>query len=141
MPLNATYDQGSGIEFDPGSGSFYATLTSVEEVEQRDFDDPERSHPALRFVYTLHNVDAAGNDQQLWRTVRCSLNEKANLYKDLVAMLGHAVFNDVKRNSNALNAEIDALVGRQFVVQVGRSQSDKPKITGVSSPPTVKKKP
>lgn len=118
-----------GLEFIPDVGLHNATLKSIEVVDQKNWED-EGTHKAIRFVYTLHLPEG---DQDLWRTTNLVISDSpkmSNLFKDCRALLGEE-FLLIKNDNGALCSALEALEGKEVMVQVGRTANDKPKIESV----------
>jgi hypothetical protein len=101
-------------------GLYAARLTSIEPVTNEQYG------PGIQFKFTVARGPFA--NQAVFRTTGCSPSPKNSLGKLLSGMLGRTLNVDEE-------IEVDDLVGRDFMVMVGVTETGGSRVESASPPP------
>ena len=128
MKLRA--DEGSTYE-QPPTGPMAAVLTRIIDIGTHTDVSPqygEQTRHQVILMWELAELMASGEPYTIQKFYRLSMNEKANLRKDLESWRGRAF-------EVAEEFEIDTLLGKPCLLNIGESQTGKSKIVGISRLP------
>jgi hypothetical protein len=100
---------------------YLAKLTGVEPVTNDQYG------PGLRFKYSVAKGPLAG--QSVARTTGCAPSPKNSLGKLLSGMLGRALSLDEE-------IEVDDIIGREYMIVVGVTDSGGTRVETATPPPT-----
>lgn len=136
MPIKGTFSRGNGgtavnLEF----GNHRGLLLDVEDCQVAVWVNNVKTDAytaGLAFKFKV-------GDETVLKEVSRSIAPNSNLMKFLTGMVPGGV-NPSTMDDAQISAAINGLIGKTFILQVGPSQSGKPKISGIMAMPASSKK-
>lgn len=121
----------SGDYEQPPTGPQPATLTRIIDIGTHTDTSPmygEQRRRQVVYVWELAEKQTSGEPHTIQKFYTLSMNEKANLRKDLESWRGQAL-------GVGESIDIDAALGKACLLNVGTSDSGKAKVNGISRLP------